>query len=79
MGPRYTEDYEAWLLHAAVLGPYLWWAFMKPYAIRRLVDEINLGVALYVEENRLLWEEFPTEMDILLRMRLERRAVVRTV
>lgn len=74
-----VESYDELILHMAWLGPHLWWALMRPVAIRCLVQEIDLGVLAYVEEDRLLWEEFPTEMDILLRMDLERQAIIRAV
>lgn len=52
---------------------------MKPYAIAVLVSEIDTGVDELLEDERLLWESFPMEMDILDRMDLAKRALVRSV
>lgn len=67
------------LLTLAALAPRMWWEFMKPFAIRMLVTEIDAGIEERIEEWHLLWEFFPMEMNILDRMALAKRARVRSV
>lgn len=67
------HDHEVLLQEMAFFRPFLWWAFMRPIAIQRLVVEIQVGVREYIEHQEVLWARFPTEMDILDRNRLAAR------